>query len=834
MNPIMSLMRAGIALAVFVALSLSQPAAAATLAGKVVFARGAPQAVDTAGTSRTLSKGSEVYAGDTLVTGSGRLQVSFVDGAFVSVQPNSQFKIDTYKYNGKPDGTESALYDLLKGGVRAVTGLIGKVHPETFKVHTAVATIGIRGTGFSSRLCAGDCPGKKNGLYHYTWEGTTYVFNNVQSRDVPSGSGVYVQSINSPIQILAQPPAVTAVDTGTKRQEKQRDTEDTTTVVETGNQRTAGGTQTAVTGTAGGGTLQVLTGLGAEHVNTDLAQPSQASLSLGGLSDVSGFLNANGQLIGGLFTEKESNCTTNCTHRQLATVDVNTMLQGGDPLAVAEAQALLAGGDQSVITQAEASPGQVAEFFTNGTIGWTRWEGDVLLVDDTGTTSLFQQVDNQSVHLIFGTPLTAPLPTSGGAVYTFMGGTQSTSLSGATIGKGVTSGSIVIPDFSSAQAVLEMEVSHVFDYIVAGLLSIGTGGGLHGVNVVATTGTSSSSACFPSCAVLIDGGFAGSSTNGLPEFAGIAYSIQETDPVIGVAAFSQGGSVAALQVLTGLVGGHINVDSSNPTAVDAGGISNLTGFTNANGDIIGGLFTQTNNCPSNCVSRRAFATVDLNSMLLANDPAAVSEVESLLAGGDQNLIAQAQANPAHVAESFTNGSIGWARWTGGDVLLVQDDGTTDINPQTGYQSIHLIFGPQLTSPLPTSGSATYTFIGGTQSTSLSGATIGQGVTSGTISISDFSSATADLNMQVVHGDTYNVSGTLSINTNSSNGGLNPINVTASTAMPDASSACSPSCATDILGGFSGPITGGIPEYIGINYTIQEHDPIIGVAAFKGP
>jgi len=162
---------------------------------------------------------------------------------------------------------------------------------------------------------------------------------------------------------------------------------------------------------------------------------------------------------------------------------------------------------------------------------------------------------------------------------------------------------------------------------------------------------------------------------------------------------------------------------------------------------------------------------------------------------------------------------------------VDQSGQTILNPQTGYQSVHLIFGPQLTTPIPTSGSATYTFMGGTQSTSLSGATIGQGVTSGTISISDFSTAEASLDMQVVHGDTYNVSGTLSINPTN---GLNPLNVTASTASPDTNSACYPSCMTYVQGGFTGPTSGGIPQYVGITYAIQEHDPIIGVAAFKGP
>jgi hypothetical protein len=75
------------------------------------------------------------------------------DGAFISVQPNSEYVLDNYRYSGQPDGTEQAVYRLAKGGVRAVTGLIGRTNTEAYKVNTAVATIGIRGSA-----CNPMCP----------------------------------------------------------------------------------------------------------------------------------------------------------------------------------------------------------------------------------------------------------------------------------------------------------------------------------------------------------------------------------------------------------------------------------------------------------------------------------------------------------------------------------------------------------------------------------------------------------------------------------------------------------------------------------------------------
>jgi hypothetical protein len=96
-----------------------------------------------------LVKGRDVESGDAIVTGpAGRAQLRFSDGGLVSLQPNSQFNIA--KYADKNDAKEDAfLVDLLRGGMRAVTGLIGKRNRENYKVTTTTATIGIRGSAFN-------------------------------------------------------------------------------------------------------------------------------------------------------------------------------------------------------------------------------------------------------------------------------------------------------------------------------------------------------------------------------------------------------------------------------------------------------------------------------------------------------------------------------------------------------------------------------------------------------------------------------------------------------------------------------------------------------------
>ena len=50
------------------------------------------------------------------------------DGGMITMRPDTEFKIDSYNFNGQQDGTEKSFFSLLKGGFRSVTGLIGKLH----------------------------------------------------------------------------------------------------------------------------------------------------------------------------------------------------------------------------------------------------------------------------------------------------------------------------------------------------------------------------------------------------------------------------------------------------------------------------------------------------------------------------------------------------------------------------------------------------------------------------------------------------------------------------------------------------------------------------------
>ena len=129
---------------------------AAEVAGKVGYMSGTLVAQRTDGTIRVLVPKSEVFAGDTLVTAKDSYaQVRMNDGALMTLRPHSNLKIESYRFSKEEPQSDNAVLRFLKGGFRTLSGLIGKRgDPDAYKLRAAATTIGIRGTDFTSRLCA--------------------------------------------------------------------------------------------------------------------------------------------------------------------------------------------------------------------------------------------------------------------------------------------------------------------------------------------------------------------------------------------------------------------------------------------------------------------------------------------------------------------------------------------------------------------------------------------------------------------------------------------------------------------------------------------------------
>ena len=134
--------------ACLITLSSTSMVLAASPAAKVVYATGEVSARDTGGTRRLLQKGDIIASGDAVVPGKGRAQLKLTDGGFVALDPNTEYVIEDYRLDQASPDSGRSFFNLVRGGMRFVTGAIGKVKRKNWRMRTAVATIGNR------RLCA--------------------------------------------------------------------------------------------------------------------------------------------------------------------------------------------------------------------------------------------------------------------------------------------------------------------------------------------------------------------------------------------------------------------------------------------------------------------------------------------------------------------------------------------------------------------------------------------------------------------------------------------------------------------------------------------------------
>jgi hypothetical protein len=135
--------------ALLMALAAIYPVHAVAATGIAQFAVGDVN-VRRGATTMPLNRGAVINSGDNVITGrAGQTQIRFSDGGLVSLAPNSQFNIDKYVDANKPE-EDGFFASLLRGGMRAITGLVGKRNRENYKITTTTATIGIRGSAFSA------------------------------------------------------------------------------------------------------------------------------------------------------------------------------------------------------------------------------------------------------------------------------------------------------------------------------------------------------------------------------------------------------------------------------------------------------------------------------------------------------------------------------------------------------------------------------------------------------------------------------------------------------------------------------------------------------------
>ncbi|OGA77759.1 MAG: hypothetical protein A3G81_29705 [Betaproteobacteria bacterium RIFCSPLOWO2_12_FULL_65_14] len=195
------------------ALVAAQPALA-QVAGRVLLASGEAIAIRD-GAELRLSAGDAVHDRDTLVTGpASNLQVRMTDESIIALRADSRLRIDEYRF---APSEERAFFRLLKGGFRALTGLIGRVNHRDYAVRTPTATVGIRGTNYSLAHCEGDCRNPDgsvaaDGLYG-TVRGSSYgtdkitTTNNAGEALIGLNEHFHIADANSLPMRLLEPPS---------------------------------------------------------------------------------------------------------------------------------------------------------------------------------------------------------------------------------------------------------------------------------------------------------------------------------------------------------------------------------------------------------------------------------------------------------------------------------------------------------------------------------------------------------------------------------------------------------------------------------------------------
>src|SRR2546428_2311375 len=198
-------------------------AAAALLAPLLAFAQATVQHLSGTlsvqrqdGSVGALAERSNVFVGDVISTErDSYAQLRFTDGGQVTLRPNTQVKIETYGYEeGRPERDNFAM-QLFKGGLRSLTGLIGKrtTNRGAYRMVTSTATIGIRGTDYSAIDIPAPPPGQSAppnlpppGGYVTVADGQIALISGGVEQLAGIGKGGFSRDINLPPRLAPPPP----------------------------------------------------------------------------------------------------------------------------------------------------------------------------------------------------------------------------------------------------------------------------------------------------------------------------------------------------------------------------------------------------------------------------------------------------------------------------------------------------------------------------------------------------------------------------------------------------------------------------------------------------
>ncbi|RZA18744.1 MAG: hypothetical protein EOP93_10495, partial [Lysobacteraceae bacterium] len=166
-------------------------------AATAMFTSGDVRVVSAKGVVRDLKTGEGIESGETVKTGKGRVQLRMVDGALMALGERTTLRLDDYHLAGPAGTDERGFMSLLGGGLRTISGSIGKPRTDNYKLDTPSGTIGIRGTEYTADV--------EDGLRVGVIGGRVAVCNDGGCVDVPKGSSAYTPNRSVKPSVTAQP-----------------------------------------------------------------------------------------------------------------------------------------------------------------------------------------------------------------------------------------------------------------------------------------------------------------------------------------------------------------------------------------------------------------------------------------------------------------------------------------------------------------------------------------------------------------------------------------------------------------------------------------------------
>ncbi len=134
--------------------AVSQVNAAPAPVGRIALSVGDAKRIDMEGRAAPLRLGTLISEGDRIITGGDAVAIIvFVDEARLSLRADSELLVKQYKVD--PTGVDTHLeFELVRGGIRQISGQAARLRPERYRLNTPIASIGVRGTDFLAKTSA--------------------------------------------------------------------------------------------------------------------------------------------------------------------------------------------------------------------------------------------------------------------------------------------------------------------------------------------------------------------------------------------------------------------------------------------------------------------------------------------------------------------------------------------------------------------------------------------------------------------------------------------------------------------------------------------------------